>query len=274
MTGLWVVLSVMVLFAAAGAGWHGCGVCPPLADESREHGCEHPSHAPRRQGTGDRGLVIFVESIRWLGVRWGASTVERGLRQGGFEGRFLYWQWHAGWRAWLVLPALMDRGMLEREAGRLADFIAARRRDHPDMPLYLMGYSAGGFVAVRALELLDDDVRVDAAALLEAAFSPGRDLGAACRHLDGPLVICSSVADCLIVGLGTLLFGTADRRHAFSIGMIGPRGRAAADPRVRLLPWRPGLVRSGHWGGHFGASACGFIRHCVAPAMGIAAQPT
>lgn len=220
-------------------------------------------------GRDERGLVIFVESIRWLGARWGLSTAARGLREAGFAGRVLYWRWHAGWRGWLVLPAIMDRAMLEREARRLADFITARRRAHPAWPIYLIGYSAGGFVAIRALELLDDDVRVEAAALLEAAFSPWRDLRPACEHLRGPLVVCSSVADCVIVGLGTLLVGTADRRHVPSIGMIGPRGGAADVPQVRTVRWRPSFVYYGHWGGHFGASARGFIRQCVAPKMGI-----
>ena len=220
------------------------------------------------------GLVVFVESIRWLGVRWGMSTVAAGLRKAGFRGRFLYWPWHAAWRGWLVLPALMDRALHEAEARRLAEFVTDRRKARPDWPIYLIGYSAGGFVAVRALELLADDVRVEAAALLHAAFSPWRDLRPAWAHLAGPLVVCSSLADCLIVGLGTVVFGTADGRHVPSIGMVGPRGAAADDPRVRTMPWRPSLARYVHWGGHFGASARGFIQHCVAPALGIAAGPS
>src|SRR5271170_7897276 len=69
------------------------------------------------------GLVIFVESIRWLGHRWGMRAGRRGLRGAGFTGEFRYWKWHSAWRGWLVLPAAMDRAMLEREARRLAIFV-------------------------------------------------------------------------------------------------------------------------------------------------------
>lgn len=223
-----------------------------------------------RGGRADRGLVIFVESIRWLGVAWGMRTVARGLRQAGFEGRFLYWRWHRRWRGWLVLPAIRDRALLASEARKLAGFIADRRRRCGEVPIHVIGYSCGGFVAVRALELLPPGVAVDGAALLAAAFAPDRDLSAACDHVRGGLVVCSSGADWLIVGLGTLVWGTADGRHTFSVGAVGVRGPSAGDPRVRSIRWHPGLARLGHWGGHFAASAAGFVRCCVAPALGIA----
>lgn len=232
--------------------------------------------APRRRcprGDAEKGLVIFVESIRWLGVRWGLSTCERGLRKAGFAGEMLYWRWHAAWRGWLVVPAIVDRGMLEAQARRLADFIAQRRRSDPDRPIYLIGYSCGGYVAVRALELLDESVRVDAAVALAGAFSPRRDLSAAAARIRDRLIVCSSPLDWLIIGLGTLLLGTGDRRHVLSAGMVGLRGppRSEADPtgRVVEIRWRPALIALGYFGGHFTAPAAGFITHHLAPAMGI-----
>ena len=231
---------------------------------------------PDREGDGREGVVIFVESIRWLSIRWGLRSVAAGFRRAGFGGELLYWRWHATWRGWLVLPAIMDRRMLQREAERLAEFIARRRRDRPGAPIYLVGYSCGGYVALRAMELLPEDIAVDAAALLAPAASPGRDLSGALSHLagrdaTGRLVITSSVLDWFIVGLGTLAFGTADRRHTPAMGMVGPRGRpdAEQDSRVTEIRWRPGLIRLGHLGGHFSASAAGFVHRAIAPAMGI-----
>ena len=228
----------------------------------------------RRQPTGndEKGLVIFAESVRWLGVRWGAATVAAGLRDAGFEGRFLYWPWHTWWQGTLVLPAILTQGLLEREARKLADFITDRRREHPHRPIYLMGYSCGAFVAIRAMELLDEDVQVDAAAMLAGAFDPHRDLRRARSHVSGPMVVTSSVADWLIIGLGTLVFGTADRRHSFSAGMVGLSRRDEAG--IVEIPWRPRMIRSGHWGSHFSASARKFIARHVATAMGIGASQT
>ncbi len=237
-------------------------------------------------GSPASGVVVFVESIRWLGVRWGLRSVAAGFRRAGYEGEFLYWRWHAGWRGWLVLPAIMDAAMLEREAGRLAEFLAARRDERPAAPIHLVGYSCGGYVAVRALELLRPGVRVDAAALLAPAIDPRRDLRAARSRVSGALVVVWSLLDWFIVGLGTLLAGTGDRKHVASMGMVGPR-RAEGEPgapageerkgpdradcgRIVQVRWRPGLLHAGYLGGHFSASTAGLIQQCVAPAMGVA----
>jgi len=229
----------------------------------------HVLSRPDPGGDGREGLVVFVESIRWLGVRWGLRTAARGLRRAGFRGRLLYWRWHASWRGWLVVPAIADRAMLERQARRLAGFLTRRKRRRPDRPLYVVGYSCGAFVALRALELLPGDVRMDAAALLAGAFAPTRDVRPACDRLAGPLVVCSSLLDCWTVGLGTLLVGTGDRRHCLSAGCVGLRGPAARDERVVQVRWRPAMLRLGHVGGHFSAANAGFVRDHVAPAMGI-----
>ena len=122
-----------------------------------------------------KGLVIFAESIRWLGVRWGFTAVRRGLRRAGIDAEFHYWRWHETWRGWLVLPVLMAPVMLEREARRLADFVTNCRRENPNRPIYLMGHSCGAFVALRALEMLPPDVRVDAAVFFAAAFDIPHD---------------------------------------------------------------------------------------------------
>ncbi|MDP6046452.1 MAG: hypothetical protein QGG25_12650 [Phycisphaerae bacterium] len=217
----------------------------------------------------DHGVVIFVESIRWMGVRWGMRTAARGLRQAGFKGEFVYWKWHSLWRACLVIPALADRGMLERQARRLADHITALSREYPDRPIRLIGYSGGGFITIRALELLDGTCRVDSAAVLAGAFSPRRDLGAALRSLEGSLVIGSSLADWLIVGLGTLLFGTADRVWSPAVGMTGPLD-VGQRRRVVSIRWRPAMMLWGHFGGHFSAASSAFIRRRIAAEMGIA----
>ena len=218
-------------------------------------------------GSSAEGVVVFAESVRWLGVRWGLRTVARGLRQAGFGGRFIYWRWHASWRGWLVLPAIMDSPMLECEAARLARFLERLKRRHPERPIYLVGYSCGGYVAVRALELLSSEVAIDGVATLAGAFSPRRDLSAACERVDSKLVVCSSVLDWCIIGIGTLVFGTADRKHTPSAGMVGTwRGGYAGLSQIR---WRLGMIRVGHWGGHFAASCAGFAREYIGPSLGI-----
>lgn len=215
-----------------------------------------------------KALVIFTESIRWLGVRWGLGPMREGLGQAGIDAEILYWRWHETWRGWLVLPAIMAPVMLEREARRLADFVAKSRRETPDRPIHLMGYSCGAFVALRALELLPPDVRVDTAVFLAAAFDPDHDLAAAMSRVRGRIVNCSSSLDCLIVGAGTCLFGTAERTFGPSAGMVGLRHPTAADPRVVQVRWRPGMMAQGYFGDHFTVASARFVARHVAPLLG------
>lgn len=233
-----------------------------------------PGEAPHADATAPKtpvdfanGLVLFVESIRWLGVRWGFSSVTRGLGLAGFTGEVRYWRWHRSWRGWLVLPAIMDTALLEEEAKRLADCIVRHRREHPGSPVYLVGYSCGAYVALRAMELLPPGVKIQSAAFLAGAFSPCHDLSEALEHVEGNIVNSSSLGDCLIVGLGTILFGTADRKYWPSAGMVGLAGQQP--PRVIQIRWRPNMIPLGNIGGHFTASAARYIARTIAPAMGI-----
>ncbi|MCD4825154.1 MAG: alpha/beta hydrolase [Phycisphaerae bacterium] len=213
------------------------------------------------------GVVLFVESIRWLGVRWGMKSCAAGLRQAGFSGEFRYWRWHAAWRGWLVLPAIMAGGKLQHQAEQLAEFITQKRREHPDMPIHVIGYSCGGYVATRAIEMLPAGIAVDSLALLAAAVSPKRDLNVAAERVKGSIVVSSSCFDAVILGLGTLLFGTGDRMHSFSVGSVGYRG--ADCPKVINLRWTPAMLPAGNLGGHFTAPAQNYIRKWIAPKMGI-----
>jgi hypothetical protein len=221
---------------------------------------------PVSAGDASNGTVIFAESLRWLGVRWGRCETGAGLRRAGFGGDYEFWDWDPTWRAILILPTIAAPKFLERQGQRLAEKIIALRRTNPDRPIHLIGYSCGGFVAIRAMELLPEDVSVDSCAILAGAFSPWRDLNVAAERIRGKLVVCSSPLDA-VVGLGTLIVGTADRVFSPSIGALGYRGRACE--KVVPLTWQMAWIRLGHWGGHFTASSERFITECVAPAMGL-----
>jgi pimeloyl-ACP methyl ester carboxylesterase len=213
-----------------------------------------------------RDVALFIESVRWLGVRWGMASCRAGLQRVGFRGRFVYWRWHDTLRALTVVPVMVDTAASERQACRLAEHITRLRRERLGRCIYVIGYSAGGYVALRSLELLDEDITVQAAALLAAAVDPGRDLNPAAARVERSLVVSSSRLDA-IVGLGTLATGTLDRRFTPSQGAVGYRG-PACDKLIEVR-WRPELIRDGHWGGHFTAAAERFVARQIAPRMGI-----
>ncbi len=213
------------------------------------------------------GLAVFCGGLRWFGGRWGLRSVPAGLSKAGFRGRVEYWQWHEAWRGWLVLPALANRPLIEREAKKAAEYIEAYRHRHPESPVYVLGCSAGGFVALRCLELLAGGVKVQSAALLSPAFDPGRDLAPALSHMEGKLIISSSRLDWIILGLGTLALGAADGKRCCAVGMVGPSDTHAG--RVLALRWRAKMFLSGRLGGHASATPPAFLTRYIAPEMGI-----
>ena len=80
------------------------------------------------------------------------------------------------------------------------------------------------------------------------------------------MVNVRSWLDWLIVGVGTLVVGTGDRRHTASAGMVGFH---APPQQVVEVHWTPGMIRWGDLGGHFGAASPSLIATRVAPLMGI-----
>lgn len=226
-------------------------------------------------GDPEKGLAIWVDPIRFLGGHWGERTSAYGLRKAGFQGQFRYWKWHSWLRGTLVLPAMMDRTFIERKAGELAEFITARRHEHPHAPIYLMGYSAGGFVALRALELLPKDVEVRSAALLSATCDPRRNLSAVLQHVAHKLVISASLLDFMNSGIATMVFGGADRAKTPAMGMCGalqPRGlKPQRHPKIQHIYWTFSMMRHGLLGQHDWGLPWRFFTHYCAPAMGIGA---
>lgn len=214
--------------------------------------------------TPDRGTVIFVEGIRWLNIVWDRHALLAGLRQSGFEGNFRYWRWHETWRALLLLPVIRDHAMLERRAAELAAVVAAEVAK--GRPVYLVGCSCGGYLAIRTLELLPEGVQVTSALILAGAFSPGRDLTPALSHVRDRLVITASLGDWLILGLLTTISGTADGKHTPSIGMLGPRNAPTSD-KLRVIRYDSSTVKDWVLGGHFTTAA--MVRHHLVPAMKI-----
>ena len=222
---------------------------------------------PDAGGDPRRGVAILAGGLRFFGFRWGLRSVPAGLRKAGFGGKFMYWPWHSGLDGWLILPALLDRNRTERRATRLSSFIERRYRSDPSRPIYLFGVSAGGYVVLRAIELLPDDVRVQSAALLSSAVAPRHDLTAALSHVQGRLINSYSVLDFVILGAGTAVFGTPQGKHTFAAGMVGLR--RPTDPKVLQLAWRPWMILTGRLGGHSSCSPPSYLARYIMPVMGI-----
>lgn len=185
--------------------------------------------------------------------------------------------WGHGWGHWFAdLTNVADQ---RRGAEKLAAEVRASLAAYPNRPVFLVGKSGGTAIVVGALERLPEG-SVASALLLASALSPGYDLTRALRAVRGEVVAFWSPLDVLLLGLGTLLFGTMDRRHSVGAGLVGFRfppglddeGRRLYRDRLRQIRWGRAMARSGHLGGHAGTDNPAFLRRYVVPLLRLAAE--
>jgi pimeloyl-ACP methyl ester carboxylesterase len=157
--------------------------------------------------------------------------------------------------------------------------VKAFREKTPGRPVHLIGKSGGTGVIVRALEGLTDD-SVDGVVLIAPALSPDYDLTRALRAVRHEAVVFWSPLDVIVLGAGTRIFGTIDRKKGVSAGLVGFRPpRATGDEqraqyaKLRQVRWRPAMAPTGYLGGHIGPDSPAFLRKYVVPLLRAAETP-
>lgn len=215
------------------------------------------------------GLVLIADGVGGFdlctnSLRYAVGWSERPLAVRGHDWGHGFGRWHRD---------LTDTRNHAEQAAELARRVADDHAEHPDRPRFLVGKSGGSGIVVWALEQLPPD-SVERAVLLAPALSPGYDLTQALRALRCELVVFWSPLDCVILGLGTTLFGTIDRRFGPSAGMLGFRCRdEAVGARLRQVRWHPRMAASAYFGGHLGPDHPRFLGRYVVPLLTTAAEP-
>ncbi len=175
-------------------------------------------------------------------------------------------RWHAD------LTNALNR---DEQARLLAEKVRQYRIQQPQNPIFLVAKSGGAGVVVRALELLDEQ-QVERAVMLAPAISPAYDLSNALRAIRREMVVFWSPLDLIILGFGTRIFGTVDRKRTAGAGLVGFRVPAALDlhecaaqqyEKLRQIRWGPRMASSGYLGGHFGPDSPLFLRRYVVPLL-------
>lgn len=214
-----------------------------------------------------RGLVYMFPGVQAGPVLMRGAY--DGLRDAGVERPIRIFEWQ---RVSLMLEDLTDYAGNRERAAAVADELAAYRRDYPDAPVDLVGYSGGGGMAIFVAEALPDDVRLRHIVLVHPALSPTYDLSKALRHVDGRVVNFHAPSDWAFLGFGTTVWGTMDREHTDSAGRVGfdpnaaipnPSDRGKLDQRR----WTADMLRHGHYGGHLPIMSREWNREFVGPVV-------
>jgi hypothetical protein len=180
--------------------------------------------------------------------------------------------WGHGPGRWLA--DLTDVPHRDRKAELLAQIVRHYKERNPTEPVYLIAKSGGSAVVVRALEKLGENA-VERVVLLAPALSPAYDLTAALRAVAQEMVVFWSPLDVFILGIGTRVFGTADRVRTVGAGLVGFRIPApGAEPhrtrqyaKLNQIRWTARMAACGYLGGHFGSDSPIFLRKYVLPLL-------
>ena len=213
-----------------------------------------------------RGLVWMFPGIG--GGAWYLEGAYRGFRDAGVDAEICINEWDTPF--YNALGHLTEIAENRRQATTAAEKIAAFWREHRGARIDLVGYSAGGGMALLVTEALPPGVRVNNLVLVQAAISPTHDLTAALQHIDGHIVNLYSELDWFVLGLGTGALGTVDRDYVASAGKNGFNLEAAVPDemlraKVEQHRWEPGMIWSGHLGNHASILLYAWNRKYVAP---------
>ena len=165
----------------------------------------------------EKGLVVILPGIEGQSVA--NLNVRQGLRDGGIPYALAIYRWGSG----SMLANQTDVSGNRRRATEFAELIAAYQERYPGNPIFIVGHSGGGGIAVFALEALGKIPAakpVDGVFLLSASISADYDLSSALRMTRRGLANVSNPEDQILKG-GTATFGNMDGGKGDSAGRTG-----------------------------------------------------
>jgi pimeloyl-ACP methyl ester carboxylesterase len=225
-----------------------------------------PATYKRSSQQAEQGLVWMFPGV--MGLPWELGHAYRGLREAGLDKEVQFFAWDVPAPDFISHLVRYEDNLAQ--AQRVADKIVAYRQKYPDQSIDLVGYSAGGFMALVVAEALPVNVRLRNVVICQPGISPSYDLTPALQHVDGQLVNFYSPGDWALSGVFTWLLGTMDRRYTATAGMRGfDLEVAAPDPefraRVVQIGWQPFWADYNHPGNHIAILQYLWNKYFVSP---------
>jgi hypothetical protein len=234
----------------------------PIDDARAERGLADDP----RQGDA-RGLVLAVGGVG--GLDFCGIALRYVLAATRLPHAIQLVRWGHGFGRWHA--DLTDAANHEAAALLIAATVRGYKSGPKDGHVFVVAKSGGAGVAVKALELLDEQ-SVERAVLLAPALSPGYDLTRALRAVRSEIVVFWSPLDLLVLGAGTRWLGTIDRLKTVSAGLVGfqvppEEARSREYGKLRQVRWHPGMAATGYFGGHWGPDSPWFLKKYVVPLL-------
>jgi pimeloyl-ACP methyl ester carboxylesterase len=236
----------------------------PFGERGVRFSCDLDS--PQRK---QNGLVVILPGIE------GRSSVNDSIALGvvasGLPHAVMIIDWRKS-RPWNPFYLTMERHN-RSQAREVARVLVGYLNSFPGRSVHLIGHSAGAGMALFVLQAMPEHLKVSTVILLAAAISRDFAVDELTGRTTRGIWNFYSPLDMPTVGLGTLMFGTMDRRHAFSAGALGFREKlktqslTESQPRLHQVRYRAAMIREWNFGGHFGATNAAFVRTHVSPLL-------
>lgn len=233
-----------------------------------------PEQRPDRPVRLARGCIFYMDGAGGGTAKSNyAAGVVAGMLDAGYQGAGELVSWETG--KGLMADQKASLAYKRSKAREAAAMIEGYRKDHPNAPVGILGFSAGTAEAVFALEALPEDSHVHHVVLLGASISHDYDLTEALKRVKHKLHIITSPHDRML-SLAMPLSGTADRKyHDAGAGIKGftlppnasEETRRLYAEKIVTIPYSKDFRKDGDAGHHFDNVKEDFIRDHVAPLL-------
>lgn len=214
----------------------------------------------------DKGLVLVLTGIE--GHSFLNVGILCGLIDGGIEHAVDIVDWTTG-KKFLYLYHLRGWTRNNRVAKELATRISDYQNQYPGRPVWLVGHSGGGGMALLTAAALPDERQVTGIVLLAAAVSPTFDIRPAAARVTRGIWNYHSQLDWFFLVFGTTLLGTMDGQHVRAAGACGFRGLTTDElmnsGSLIQRPWQWKMLSQFHLGEHFGCAHRVFVAEEIVP---------
>ncbi len=215
-------------------------------------------------GRMDNGLVIVLPGIE--GESPANHDIRRGLVQAGIPHAIPIYRW--GVPVPVAGPLINQTNVLGNRvtAQRIAQWVTAYQDAHPGKPVYMVGHSGGGGMAVFTTEELPPGRHVEGLVLLSASISSGYNMSKALAKTRKGIVSFYTEEDVGLLVIGTTVAGNVDGVHGPAAGSVGFKVPSGLSSQQRGAYGKLYQVRiTGSGDPHFAATRAGFVASRVAP---------
>ncbi|MCG3179432.1 MAG: hypothetical protein BIFFINMI_01767 [Phycisphaerae bacterium] len=226
---------------------------------------EAPYVTPERL---DSGLIVILPGLE--GPSMNNSDQQQGLYDSGLPYAIHIYDWIG---SQVGVSYAFDQPACRRKAAEVAAFIADYQAHHPGRPVFLLGHSGGGAIAVFAAEAMPEGHALAGLVTMAAALSPEYDLSKALVHCGGRMANFYTPTDWFLrglTGIGQNLDGVPGATagyDGFRLPANGSAQRARLFSSLRQISWNSSMIQRGNLGGHFGWASHNWIMADLAPIL-------